>query len=74
MILPPNDYYLIPGNGVKNLFDRFVMKICVCPFCKMNLLKNLIGLKHCKCTDHTSNKSGFSLSPDIVPTRIDDES
>ena len=25
-------------------------------------------------TDRTSNKSGFSLSLDIVPTRIDDES
>ena len=33
----------------------------------------LIGLNHYKCTDCTSNKSGFSLSPDIVPTGIEDE-
>ena len=50
------------------------MKICVCPFCKLDSLKFFIGLNHGKCIDRTSNKNGFSLSPDIVPSRIDDES
>ena len=51
-----------------------LMKICVCPFYKLDSLKILIGLNQCNCTDRTSNKSGLSLNPDIVPTRIDDES
>ena len=82
MTLPPKDYYLILGNSTKNLLTC-LMKIYVCPFCKLDSLKVLIGLdslkvliglNHCKCTDRTSNKSGFSLSPDIVLTRNDDES
>ena len=40
----------------------------------MDSLKVLIGLNHCKCIDRTSNKSRFSLSPDIISMRIDDES
>ena len=51
-----------------------MMKIRVCLFCKLDLLKILIGLNHCKCIDRTSNKNGFSLSLDIVRTRIKDES
>ena len=43
-------------------------------FCKLCSLKILIGLNHYKCTDCTSNKSGFSLSRDIVPTGSEDES
>ena len=49
------DYYLILDNDAKNML-RNEMKICVCPFCKLNLLKILIGLNLCKCTDRTSNK------------------
>ena len=71
--LLPKDYYLIPDNDAKNLLRPILMKICVCPFCKLDSLKKFIRLDHCKCTDRTSNKSGFLLSPDIVPTRIDEE-
>ena len=74
MTLPPKDYYLIPGNGAKNLLTYFD-EICVCPFCKLDLLKIVFGLNHYKCTGRTSNKSGFFfLSPEIVPMRIDDKS
>ena len=52
---------------------QILIKICVCPFCKLDSLKFVFGLNHCKCTDRTSNKSGF-LSPDIVHTMIDDKS
>ena len=72
MNLTPKDYYLILGNGVKNLLT-FLMKICVYPFCKLDSLKIVFSLNHCKCTGRTSNKSEF-LSPDIVLMRIDDES
>ena len=73
MKLLPKDYYLIPGNSAKNLLRPNLIKIYVCSFCKFDSLKILIGLNHCKCTYRTSNKSEFSLNPDIVPTRIDDE-
>ena len=62
-----------PPQRHQKLVDQMMMKICVCPFCKMDSLKIVFGLNNCKCTDCTSNKSGF-LSPDIVPTRIDDKS
>ena len=39
----------------------------------MNSLKIEFDLNHCESIGHTSNKNGF-LSPDIVPTRIDDKS
>ena len=73
MTILSKDYYLIHGNGAKTLLLDFFFK-CVCPFFKLDSLKILIGLNHSKCTDRTSTKSGFSLSSDIVPTRIDDES
>ena len=63
----------IHGNGAKNLFDLFLCRICVYPFCKMDSLKIVLGLNHYKCTGRTSNNSGF-LSSDIVPTRICDKS
>ena len=65
-------YYLIPDNGAKNLLSNYDENTCL-SFCKLDSLKNFIGLNHCKCTDRTSNKSGFSLSPDIVSTRIEYE-
>ena len=75
MTLPPKDYYLILDNGTKNLLYRFDENMCLFfSFFKLDSLKNFIGLNHCKCTDCTSNKSGFSLSPNIVPMRMDDES
>ena len=50
-------------------------KMCLSLFvCKLDSLKFEFGPNHCKCTDRTSNKSGFSLSLDIVPTRNDDKS
>ena len=39
----------------------------------MDSLKIVFGLNYCKSTGRTGNKSGF-LSPDIVPTGIDDKS
>ena len=63
-----------PQQRRQKLVKTFLMIIYVCPFCKLDSLKILIGLNHFKCTDRTSNKSGFSLSLDIVPTKIDDES
>ena len=72
MTLPRKDYYLIPGNGAKTCCLIW-MKICVCPFCKKDSLKIVVGLNHYKCTGRTSDKSGF-LSLEIVPTRIDDKS
>ena len=71
MTLPPKNYYLIPGNDAKNLLI-ILIKIRVCPFCKLDSLKIVFGLNHCKYIGCTSNNSGF-LSPDIVPTRIDDK-
>ena len=65
-------YYLIPGNDAKNLLRNSDENMCL-SFCKLNSLKIMIGLNHCKCIDRTTNKSGFSLSPYIVPTRIEDE-
>ena len=65
-------YYLIPGNSAKNLLSNCDENMCL-SFYKLDSLKILIGLNHCKCIDRTSNKSGFSLSLDIVPTRIEDE-
>ena len=73
MTLPPKIYYVIPAAMPKTCC-LILMKICVCPFCKLDSLKILIGLNQCKCTDRTSNKIGFSLSLDIISTRIDDES
>ena len=71
MTLPPKNYYLIPGNGTKNLLTLLI-KICVYPFCKLDSIKIVVGLNHCKYIGRTSNKSLF-LSPDIVPMRIDDK-
>ena len=49
--------------------------ICLSLFvCKLDSLKFEFGHNHYKCTGRTSNKSGFSLSPDIVPIRIEYES
>ena len=62
-----------PQQQRQKLIDQIMMKICVCPFCKMDSLKIVFGLNHYKCTGRISNKSGF-LSPDIIPTRIDDKS
>ena len=72
--LPPKNYS-IPSNGPQKLVGRNVIKIkCLSPFvCKLVLLKFEFGLNHCKCTDRISNKSGFSLSLDIVPTGIEYE-
>ena len=64
-------YYLITSNDAKNLLSNCDENMCL-SFCKLNSLKILIVLNHCKCTDRTTNKSGFSLSLDIVPTRIED--
>ena len=58
----------VPGNGIKNLLSNCDENMCL-SFCKLDSLKILIGLNHCNCTD----KSGFSLSLDIVSTRIKDE-
>ena len=65
-------YYLIPDNGTKNLLSNCDENMCL-SFCKLDSLKILIDLNHRKCTDRTSNKSGFSLSPNIVPIMIGDE-
>ena len=75
LVLPPKNYS-VPGNNAQNLVDQNVIKIkCLSLFaCKLILLKFEFGLNHCKCTDRTSNKSGFSLSLDIVPTGIEYES
>ena len=63
-------------NGAKNLLTKLVMKnICLSLFvCKLDSLKFGFCHNHYKCTDRTSNKSGFSLSPDIVPMGIKYES
>ena len=75
LVLPPKNYS-VPGNNAQKLVDRNVIKIkCLSLFvCKLVSLKFEFGLNHYKCTDRTSNKSGFSLSPDIAPTWIEDES
>ena len=62
----------VPDNGVKNLSSNYYENMCL-SFCKLDSLKIMIDLNHCKCTDLTSNKSGFSLSLDIIPTRIEDD-
>ena len=62
-----------PRQRRQKLVDQFMMKICVFPFCKMDSLKIVFGLNHCKCTGRTSNKSGF-VSPYVVPMRNDDKS
>ena len=74
VLLPKN--YSVPANGAQKLVDQNVIKIkCLSLFvCKLVSLKFEFGHNHCKCTNHTSNKSGFSLSPDIVPTGIEYES
>ena len=41
------------------------------PFLKEVSIKIDFGLNHFKCIGHTSNK--IDLSPDIIPTRIDDK-
>ena len=73
--LPPKNYS-VPGNDAKNLLTKSIMKNkCLSLFvCKLVSLKFEFGFNHCKCTDHTSNKSGFSLTPQIVPTGIEYES
>ena len=75
LVLPPKNYS-VPGNGAQKLIDRNVIKMkCLSLFvCKLVSLKFEFGLNHYKCIDRTSDKSGFSLSPDIVPTGIEDES
>ena len=75
LLLPPRNYS-VPGNGAKNLLTKFVMKNkCLSIFVfKLVSLKFEFGFNHYKCTDHTSNKSGFSLSPDIVSMGIEYES
>ena len=66
----------IATNDPKNLLTKSVMKnICLSLFvCNMDSLKFGFGHNHYKFIDRTSNKSGFSLSPDIVPTGIEYES
>ena len=76
LVFPPKNY-LVPNKGAKKkLVDRNVIKIkCLSLFaCKLVSLKFGFGHNQCKCIDHTSNKSGFSLSPDIVPIGIEYES
>ena len=38
-----------------------------------DFIKNLVWSKYCKCTSRTSNKSR-PISPDIVPTEIEENS
>ena len=75
LVLPPITIQSLAIEP-KKLVDRNVIKIkCLSLFvCKLISLKFEFGLNHCKCTDHTSNKSEFSLSPDIVLIRIKYES
>ena len=46
--------------------------MCLVFFVLKGPIKIDFDLNHCKCTGHTSNK--MDLSPDIIPTRIDDKS
>ena len=75
LVLPPKNYS-VPSNGAQKLVDRNGIKIkCLSLFvCKPVSLKFEFDFNHCKCTDRISNKSGFSLSLDIVPMGIEYES
>ena len=75
LVLPPKNYSIL-GNGAKNLLTKSVMKNKSLSLfvCKLVSLKFEFGFNHCMFTDRTSNKSGFSLSPDIVPMGIEYES
>ena len=49
----------VTDNGTKKLLTNFdKKKKCVKPFCERDPLNIDFGLYHCKCTGHTSTKSG----------------
>ena len=71
MTLLPRYYMLIPSKGTKNLIRPKI----TCMLIRKNgfvneFIKDLVWSQYCKCTGHTSNKSG-PISPDIVPTEIE---
>ena len=75
LVMPPKNNS-VSDNGTKNLLTKSVMKNkCLSIFvCKLVSLKFEFGFNHYKCTNRINNKSGFPLSPDIVPTGIEYES